>query len=430
MKSTRKSAERPCVIVGNSVAGTAAIEAIRLIDRTRPIVVIDRDRCGLYSRPLISYFLEGRADDALLRLRPDGFHARMGVRMILGRTVTAIDPARRSVRLDNGRCIAYGNLLLALGAEPVRPAIDGLDGAGVLTFTTWDDALALKKAVRKGQGTVVIGAGLIGIKAAEGLKSLGSKVAIVELGDRPLPAVLDREAGKIAAARIRKQGVRLLLSKRVRAVRRKNGAVAAAVLDGGEEIPCVCVVVAVGVRPRIGLCRAAKIKTKTGILVDRRMATSVEGVYAAGDVTEAAALAGGRRNIPIWPLAYAQGAVAGAQMAGGNAVCQRGVPMNSIEIFGLPLIALGETAGEERGGEVLVARSKADAAVYKKLVLRDNHIVGALFLGEIERAGIVGGLIRDAVDVGAFKDELLKESLGYIYVPKQYRERHISPLEV
>lgn len=430
MKNTRKNADRPFVIVGNSVAGTAAIEAIRLIDRTRPITVIDRDRRGLYSRPLISYFLEGRADDALLRLRPDGFHARMGVRTILGREVTAIDTARRSVRLDDGRRIAYGNLLLAPGAEPVRPAVEGLGGAGVLTFTTWDDALALRKAVRRGRGAVVIGAGLIGIKAAEALNSLGARVAIVELGDHPLPAILDREAGRIAAARIRKQGIRLLLSRRVRAVRRKNGAVEAAVLDGGEEIPCACVVVAVGVRPRIGLCRAAGVKTKTGILVDRRMRTSAEGIYAAGDVTEAAALAGGRRNIPIWPIAYAQGAVAGSQMAGGKAVFQGGIPMNSIEVFGLPLIALGETAGDEGGEGVLTARSKADAAVYKKLVLRDNRIVGALFLGEIERAGIVGGLMRDEVDVGAFKDELLRESLGYIYVPKQYRERHISPLEV
>jgi NAD(P)H-nitrite reductase large subunit len=132
----------------------------------------------------------------------------------------------------------------------------------------------------------------------------------------------------------------------------------------------------------------------------------------------------------VWPLAYAQGAVAGAQMAGGNALCQGGVPMNSIEVFGLPMIAIGETTGDGGGEGVLTVRSKADAAVYKKLVLRDNRIVGALFIGEIERAGIVGGLMRDAVDVGAFKDELLKESLGYIYVPKQYRARHISPLEV
>ncbi|MCX6357228.1 MAG: FAD-dependent oxidoreductase [Candidatus Aureabacteria bacterium] len=425
----RKNANSHYVIIGNSVAGIAALEAIREIDHEHPITIIDREAHEVYSRPLISYFLEGRVDESLMHFRPPDFHKKMKARIRLGTQVTGIDARRKQITLGRDGRLGYEKLLIAVGAEPVTPPIPGLDGPGVHTFTTWDDAIALKRNVKKGARIVVMGAGLIGIKAAEGLKALGARATIVELGDMPFPAVLDNEAGRIVAAHIRKNGVRLILSRRVKEICRKSSSIVSAIVDGGEEIPCSHVLVAVGVRPRLELCRGTGIKTRTGILVDKFMATSVKGIYAAGDVTEALALSGGRKNTPIWPLAYEQGRVAGGNMAGEKKVYKPGTQMNSIEVFGLPLITLGDSASNIRGGEALTFRGRG-TPVYKKILLKKNRIAGAIFVGEIERAGIIAGLMLDGTDVTTFREELLKESFGYIYVPRQNRARYIAPIEV
>lgn len=428
MKSGTKSNSYRYVIVGNSVAGIAAIEAIREHDGDGSILVIDREMREAYSRPLISYYLEGRVDEDHIRLRPKEYYWRMKVAVLSG-AAKALKTRERLLVTDKNERISYEKLLLAPGAEPVIPPIPGIEGPGVYTFTTRADAEALLKSVRKKQKAVVIGSGFIGIKAAEGLKALGAKVTMVELADRPLPTVLDTEAGKIVAAHIRRSGVRLLLSSRAVEIKRKGTSVRSVALESGEEIPCGIIVVAVGVRPRLELCRGTRIKTNAGIVVNPRMETSVENVYAAGDVTEAAVLTGGRKNIPIWPIAHEQGTAAGTNMAGEDAAYKGRMPMNSMEVFGLPLIAFGDTATDEGATETITLRSKTENT-YKKIFIRDNRIKGAIFLGEIERAGILSGLMLDKVDVSPFKEELLKEDFGYIYVPKQHRAKHISPLEV
>ncbi len=428
MKSEMKSNGYPYVIVGNSIAAVAAIDAIREHDSERPILVIDREMRETYSRPLISYCLEGRVDEEHIRLRPKEYYWKLKVTVLSG-IVRSLKTRERLIITEKNERISYEKLLLTPGAEPVIPPIPGIDGPHVYTFTTLADADSLLKNVRKKQKAVVIGSGFIGIKAAEGLKALGAKVTVVELANRPLPSMLDAEAGKIVAANIRRSGVRLVLSSRVVEIKRKGTAVSAVVLESGEEIPCSIIVVAVGVKPRLELCRDTRIKTNVGIIVNPRMETSVEDVYAAGDVTEAAMLAGGRKNIPIWPIAYEQGTVAGTNMAGGDTAYKGRIPMNSMEVFGLPLIAFGDTVTDEGTTEAIVVRSKTSNA-YKKIILQDNRIRGAIFLGEIERAGILSGLMLDKVDVSPFKEELLKENFGYIYVPKQHRAKHISPLEV
>ncbi|MEJ2744384.1 MAG: FAD-dependent oxidoreductase [bacterium] len=428
MKKEKRNKSHHYVIVGNSVAGIAAIEAIREHDRDRSILVIDREMREAYSRPLISYYLEGRVDEEQMRFRSKEYYRKMNVAVLMG-TARTIKARERLLITEKNERIPYKKLLLAVGSEPVIPSIHGIDGPNVYTFTTRSDADALLKSVRKKQKAVVIGSGFIGIKAAEGLKSLGARVTMVEMADRPLPSMLDAEAGKIVAAHIRRSGVRLLLSSRVTEIKRKGSAVSAVKLTGGEEIPCSIVVVAVGVRPRFDLCRGTRIKTNVGIIVSSRMETSVENVYAAGDVTEAAVLAGGRKNIPIWPIAYEQGGVAGTNMAGGDTAYNGKVPMNSMEIFGLPLIAFGDTAADGVTTETIVMRSKT-SNTYKKTFIQDDRIRGAIFLGEIERAGILSGLMLDEVDVSLFKEDLLKENFGYIYVPRQHRAKHISPLEV
>lgn len=428
MKSEMKNKKPHYVIVGNSIAGIAAIEAIRERDSDRPILIIDREMREAYSRPLISYYLEGRVDEEQMRLRPKEYYRKMNATALAG-TALALKTRERLIITENNGRIPYKKLLLAVGADPVIPPIPGIDGPNIHTFTTRADADALLKSVRKRQKAVVIGSGFIGIKAAEGLKALGANVTMVELANRPLPSMLDAESGKIVAAHIRRSGVRFALSSRVVEIKRKGTTVRSVALGNGEEIPCGIVVVAVGVKPRLELCRGTRIKANVGIVVNNRMETSVEDVYAAGDVTEAAVLMGGRKNIPIWPIAYEQGTVAGTNMAGGDATYKGRIPMNSMEVFGLSLIAFGDTATDEGVAETIVMRSKT-SSTYKKIFIQENRIRGAIFLGEIERAGILSGLMLDKVDVSPFKEELLKENFGYIYVPRQHRAKHISPIEV
>ncbi len=405
-------------IIGNGVAATAAVEAIRELDEEGRITVISAEPYPVYSRPLITYLLSGKVDEADMLYRDEGFYQRKKVDLIMKRAVS-IDTEEREVLLEDGGKVPFDKLLIATGGKPFVPEISGLDKEGVFTFTTWDDAKQISEMVEQVSHALVVGGGMIGLKATESLVQLGVKVTVVELADRVLSAVFDPEASSIMEEHLRSFGVDIITENSVEEIA-GDGRVKKAILRDGREVECEMVIIAIGVRPNLDLVKDTGIDVNRGIVVDSHMETSIKGIFAAGDVAEAFDMLNrDKRPIPVWPSAYRQGRIAGYNMAGSTAEYTGGFSQNSIEVLGLPTISLGITNPNGGGYEVLKKR-RSDKE-YKKIVLMDDTIVGAIFIGCIDRAGIITGLIRDGINVKSFKKALLDDDFGFVTFPKELR---------
>jgi NAD(P)H-nitrite reductase large subunit len=419
------------LLVGNSVAAVAAVEAIREADESGSVIMISREPRHVYSRPLISYWLAGKVDDQRMDWRPRSFYDDLRIKALLGAEAVGLDPAERAVELADGGRIGYEKLLIATGGTPIVPKIAGRDASGVFTFTEWADAERVRDFVanRKVERAVVVGAGMIGVKAAEALVALGLKVTVVELAPRVLAGALDEPAARLAAAAMIRAGVELRCGAEVEAVVARERHVAAARLKGGEELPCELVVVAVGVAPNAALARstAGAVEVDRGILVDDLMRTTAPDVYAAGDVAQGReAFSGARRAIPIWPGAFRQGRIAGLGMAGAEPERYEGaLVMNSVSVFGLATVSVGVAAQPPGDAEVMVSE-RAEPPTYRKVVLKGGRIVGAMLVGDIDRAGLFTGLIRSGTDVSSVKNLLLTEQFGVLSLPAEYRKHVVS----
>ncbi|RII27683.1 MAG: NAD(P)/FAD-dependent oxidoreductase [Geobacter sp.] len=417
------------VIIGNSVAAVGAIRGIRRVDEKGNITVISRERHIAYGRPLISYLLGGLITEKRMAYLPEDFYEKNRVNLLLDAEVVGVDSARKQVKLAAGDSIGFDKLLVATGGDPFVPPIEGLAGKErIFTFTTWDDAEKLKAIAADVERVVVIGGGLIGLKAAEGLHLLDKKITIVELADRILSAAFDRPAGRVVAKKMKANGIDVITEDTVVRIEGDGARISGVTLKSGDYIPCDTVVVAIGVRPAAGFLKGSKVDVNRGIVVNDSMETSVKGIYAAGDVTEASDFFSGQKNpMPIWPDAYIQGDVAGTAMAGGEKAYVGGLAMNSIELFKVSTISMGITNPVEPKEYEIVTYQDLENYQYRKIVLQDSRLVGAVLVGQVDRAGIFSGLIREKVDVTPFKEHLLAPDFGFIHLTKEIRNTLFAP---
>lgn len=417
------------VIIGNSVAAVGAVRGIRSIDQNGNITVISRERHVAYGRPLISYLLGGLVTEKRMAYLPEDFYEKNRVNLLLDSEVVGVDPTDRSVRLAAGDTIAYDKLLVATGGDPFVPPIEGMaDKERIFTFTTWDDAAKLKGIANDIERAVVIGGGLIGLKAAEGLHLLGKQITIVELADRILSMAFDRPAGRIVSKKMKANGIDVLTEDTVVRIEGEGSDITGVTLRSGDFIPCDTVIVAIGVRPACTFLKGSGVEVNRGIVVDDRMEASVEGIFAAGDVAEAKDFFTGVKNpMPIWPDAYIQGDIAGVSMAGGTKEYAGGIAMNSIELFKVPTISMGITNPVEPKEFEILTYMDQESYLYRKIVLKDGLLAGAVLVGAVDRAGIFAGIIRDKVDVTPFKEQLLTPDFGFAHLPKELRSTLFAP---
>ncbi|MUM78173.1 NAD(P)/FAD-dependent oxidoreductase [Pseudodesulfovibrio sp. F-1] len=380
------------VIVGNGVSAIGAIEGIRQHDLTGKILVVSDEAVPTYGRPLISYYLSDKIKFETLPYRPQEFYEKNHVEMKLASRVTKVDTASRKVILESGEEVPYGKLLLATGGAPANPDLPGIDGPGVYNFTTVAHAEALRGLVDKVEKVVVIGAGLIALKAAEGFAEKGVDVTIV-VRSRIMRTYFDETASDIIVEHLEKNGIRFMQGTDTRAiVRRGDNTIMGVETDQGV-VDADVVIVAAGVRPNMALAVEAGLVTGKGIRVDDQMVTSDKDVFAAGDVAEARDLLTGEFMVrPIWPNAYSQGRYAGLNMAGADKPYTGGLSMNSITYYGLATISVGQTNIE--GGETETYLDR-DRSVYRKLVFKGDTLVGCILIGDIDGAGFYTSFIKN-----------------------------------
>lgn len=387
------------VIIGGSAAAIGCIEGVRSVDKTGEIILITRETEWNYSRPLISYLLEGKTTRDKMWCRPDSFFTRNGVTVKAGVLATTLDAGDRTVRLSTGERLAYDRLLAATGSRPFVPPIPGLETVDrTFCFQTLSDASALAEALRPESRVLILGAGLTGVKCAEGIRGLCAQIAIADLAPRVLPAVLDDTAAAMVQARMEEKGVRFYLNDSAAAFRGNT-----ARLQSGTELEFDVLVTAVGVRPNTQLVADAGGAVDRGILVDGRCATTLPDVYAAGDCAQGYdAVSGEKRMLPLWPNAMLQGETAGINMAGGRADYTQGIALNASGVFGLHMV----TAGSYEGESFTVQRDGS----YKRLVTADGVLKGVIMVGDVSRAGIYTDLIRKKKPLSEIDFDLIRES--------------------
>jgi len=414
------------LIIGNSAGGIGAAEAIREVDKAGSITIVSDEPYHCYSRPLIAKYLTGERTFEGMLFRPLDFYEQNTIDARLGHKVTGLGLDKRTATLESGERITWERLLIASGGVPIVPDTTGLDKRGVFNFISLDDARAISELVDSATKAVVIGGGLIGISATEALSKRGLEVTVVEMKDRILNTILDEEASRMAAETLENAGIRVITDNTVAEIMGKDW-VSSVVLSDGEEIPCSLLVVAIGVLPRIDLVQGADIKVNRGIVVDRTMATNYPDVYACGDVSEAYDFVlDTNRLTPIWPNAHIGGRVAGYNMAGVRTEYPGGTAMNSLNYFGLDIAAAGIATPPEKN--VYECVSRREDGTYKKLVMKDDIILGMVCIGDIEKSGILYSLMKDRVNVRKFKGALLADNFGLVSLPRRlWRERLGAP---
>lgn len=402
------------VIIGNSAAAVGTIAGIREIDSSGKITVISDEKYHTYSRPLISYWLEGRVSDKNIYYRDPDFYEKNGVETILGKKAVKIDTANKSVVLEDGLAVPYDKLMIATGSKPFVPPMNGLDKTYYHTFMSFDSVKAIRSELKSGMKVLIIGAGLIGLKAAEALAAHNVQITVVDMADRVLPAVLDTRAAGKMQKHLENQGLRFILGTSADEFTEHS-----ARLKNGVKVDFDMLIVAVGVRPNTELVADAGGTVERGIITDVTQKTSLDDIYAAGDCTVSHDISSDSDKIlALLPNAYLQGEVAGKNMAGRETKYANAIPMNAGGILGLHIISAGSYDGEEYVEET--------GNTYKKLVIRDNKLVGYILMGDVRRAGIYTGIIKEGLDLSEVDMDLLKEKPQMMMFGKKRREEKLG----
>jgi NAD(P)H-nitrite reductase large subunit len=397
------------VIIGNSAAGIGAVEGIRQMDREAGITVITNEPHHAYSRPLISYLLLGKVTEEGMKYRGDGFYSDNDCVLLRNTSVAGIDAAAKTAVLADGGRVPYDKLLVATGSLPFVPPFEGLDTVNKkFTFMSLDDARELAASLDRHQRLLIVGAGLIGLKCAEGVLKRVRSVTVLDLAPRLLSSILDDDGARLVQNRLESEGVEFRLAA---GIRRFEGHTA--VLEGGLSVDFDILVIAAGVRPNTALLKGIA-EIGQGIVINGKSETTAADIYAAGDCAQALDVSSGQSKImALLPNAYMQGECAGMNMAGGDARFDKAIPMNALGFFGLHVITAGNYTGEiyaETGREN-----------YKRLFYSDNRLNGYILIGDVEKAGIYTSLVRERTPLDTMDFPLVCEKPGLMAFRKEVR---------
>ncbi len=413
------------VIIGNSAAAVHAVEGIRRLDGEGEIIVFSRESYLAYSRPLITEFLFDGIQERKMSYRDASFYRRNKVDLRLSTEVVKIDREKKEVVDGQGRATCYDRLLLSAGGEPFVPPVKGGEKEGIFTMMDWDSAREVKKLLRNTSHAVVLGGGLIGMKTAEGIFEAGVKTSVVELAPQILGRILDREGASLFVDHLEESGMDIITGDTVVEVS-GEGKISRVLLRSGGALECDMLIMAIGVTANMSLADESGIETNRGVVVNDRMETSDSQIFAAGDIAEASdTVVGEKRVNAIWPVANYQGRIAGINMAGGDRVFDGAFPKNSLKLLGLETISMGMVDPPDDTFEVQSKLVK-DKKYYRKFIHKEGTLYGGIFIGEVEKAGIVTGMVRDRVKINGDLSHLLEGQPRMIMVDKGYRDEKLT----
>jgi NAD(P)H-nitrite reductase large subunit len=409
------------VVVGAGPAGVVAAETLRKTDPATDVVLIGGEPEPPYSRMAIPYYLTGKIEEAGTYLRKtDGHYDRLGISYRQGH-VESVDAAAGKLTLAGGETQDFDKLLVATGASPIKPPVEGLELSGVHHCWTLEDARKIVDLAGEGADVVLIGAGFIACIILESLVERGVNLTVVEMEDRMLPRMMDETGGGMIKRWCERKGVRVRTGARVTKLEPCAGDGEDTLnvdLDNGEQIPAHLVVVAAGVASNTGFLEGSGVEVKTGIVVDKHLCSTQPNIYAAGDCAEGPDFStGGWMVHAIQPTATEHGRVAALNMAGRTMEYQGSLIMNVLDTMGLISVSYGQWEGVE-GGERSVAVDE-DGFKYLRLEFDGDQLVGCLSLGRTDHVGVLRGLIQSRRHLGEWKQRLMQD-------PHRFMEAYVD----
>ena len=388
------------IIIGNGVAANTAAESIRTLDKTGELVMFTKEKAPFYYVPALPEYLADEKTLAGITLHNEQWYKERAIELHLDTEVTAIDPKTKTVTTKAGASFSYDKLLIATGGYSFIPPIPGANNEGVFGLRTSADADAIKNKAASSKQIVLIGGGLLGLEAGNGLRKAGMKVAVVEFFPRLLPRQMDVPGAAMLQKEMEKMGFSFFLGAKTKDITRE-GSMLFVNLEGGEKIPADMVLVSAGVRPEVTLAKSIGLEIDKGVKVDDSMKTAIPNIYAAGDLIEHRGMFYG-----IWPASMEQGRVAGTVMAGGSAQYNGTVMSNTLKVVGINLTAGGDIDADAKLESIIVQDTAK--AIYRKFVIKDNILVGTILFGDNHGSDEVLAAIKNKKDVSALKADLAK----------------------
>jgi nitrite reductase (NADH) large subunit len=389
----------PLVVIGNGMAATRFADELstRALGRYAVAVIGEEPRLA-YNRVLLSSVLAGEVASSEIELKPKSWWRDRGITVHYGCRATAIDTTARTVALATGQSLTFSKLVLATGSQPLRPPIPGMALPGVITFRDVNDIWTMWHRAGTDDRVVVIGGGLLGLEAAYGLAKAGARVTVLHLMDRLMERQLDPQAARMLQRAVEQMGIEVVLNADTAEISGTNH-VDGVVLKDGRRIEADAVVVAIGIRPNAELARSADITVKRGIVVDDALETNVPGIYAIGECAEH------RGNVyGLVEPAYEQARVLAERLAGRNAHYAGSVLATNLKVSGVNLFSAGDFLGSAGAEEILL--SDPGLGIYKKLVIADGRLTGAVLFGDTADGLWYLDLIRSGANIDKIRDDL------------------------
>jgi nitrite reductase (NADH) large subunit len=390
----------PLVIVGNGMAAARLVDELVKSSLGRyAIAVVGEEPRLAYNRVLLSSVLAGETASHDIELKPASWWRERGVTLKYGARATEIDVGRRELKIENEESIEFSKLVLATGSTPLRLNVPGADLAGVHTFRdTRDVDLLLTLAVQK-KRVVVVGGGLLGLEAAYGLAKAGAPVTLVHLMDRLMERQLDASAARLLKSLVERKGIDILLNASTARIAGESRVEGVEFADG-RRLDADAVIFAAGIRPNVALANEAGIKVNRGVVVDDVMQTSGRGIFALGECAEHRGICYG-----LVEPAYEQARVLARHLAGREAVYQGSVVATNLKVSGVAVFSAGDFIGAE-GSESIVL-SDFNRGAYKKLVIADGKLTGAVLIGDVTDALWYLELIRSCEPVARIRKDMM-----------------------
>jgi len=391
------------LIVGNGAAGNAAAEAMRKYDQDGAIHIFSKEKYPFYYVPALPKYLAGEKQLHQFTIHNLDWYKTNRIDLHLETEITRIDPDQKVAETRQGEEYRYDKLLLATGGYSFVPPIKGAEVAEVYTLRTLDDADTIKQKAKEAGRVVLIGGGLLGLEAGNGLRKAGLEVTVVEFFPRLLPRQMDVAGAALLQQQLEEMGFTFYLGAKTQEIIREPSGLLV-VLESGERLPADLVLISAGVRPEMTLAKSLGLEMDKGVKVDDAMQTSREDIYAAGDLVEHRG-----RFYGIWPACLEQGTVAGAAMAGQEVKYEGTVLANTLKVVGIDLMAAGDIDAEGRL-ESFVSKDE-EKKTYRKLVIKDNVLVGAILLGDLQGSNEIQQAIKMKKDISSLKQDL--KSMGF-----------------
>ncbi len=409
------ASKRRYVIIGGGAAGMAATTAIREQDRLGSIVVISEEQDMPYFRPMIPFLISGKkaeADMALAGRGPyqaEGIHIRTGVRVI------RVEPEAHQVYVTGGEKVPYDKLLIASGSLPNIPAdIKGVEAEGVFALRTLDDARKAALRAKKGGHVIMLGGGMLNLKTAFSLLERGLDVSLVVHSPQVLSQLMEPEDAALIRKALDMAGLKILTGCNAERIISDKDGVTSVALTNGMEIPCRMVFIGKGVLPNVDFLSNGPVHIDHGVVVNQYTATNVPDIHAAGDVAATFDPATGKMIVAgLWTNAVEMGRCAGNNMA-GNVTRYGGAfgIQNATQVADVPFVSMGVVHTKGNDFETHTAESYGS---YRRLVFSPDgtRLAGAVFVRDISRAGLYRFLIREAMDIGRIKAQIIDHKLHY-----------------